>query len=468
VSNGDHPEGARDPVARLTRLLDPGSLDLWWDGAESGFRAANGSIDGSAVVAFAADPTRMGGAMGSEGCALIEAVYRKATEHQIPVVGVWHSGGARLTEGVAGLDAVGRIFRAMTTASGRIPQISLVLGPAAGGAAYGPALTDLVVLGGEGRVFVTGPDVVASVTGEQADMALLGGPEPHGRASGVVHVVAADEATAFASTRTLTALLARPGSLDLEAVADTDLAFGLPTEARKTYDVRPIAERVLDPGSAIELQPEWAPNIVTMLGRLGGRTVGVLANNPQRLGGCLDWPSAEKAARFVRMCDAFGVPLAVLVDTPGYLPGVGQEWDGVVRRGAKLLHAFGAAVVPRVTVVMRKAYGGAYIAMNSRSLGATRVFAWPGAELAVMGPVAAVRILHRRALAAAPEGERATLEATLAAQHARDEGGVDAALAAGAVDEVIAPARTRTAVARAIGAALTCPPARAAHSNMPL
>ncbi len=458
----------RDPIARLARLLDTGSLDLWWDGADSGFRAANGTVEGTPVVAFAADPTQMGGAMGAAGCALIEAVYRKATDHQIPVVGIWHSGGARLGDGVAGLDAVGRIFAAMTSASGRIPQVSLVLGPAAGGAAYGPALTDLVVLGPDGRIFVTGPDVVATVTGESADMALLGGPEPHGRVSGVVHVVSSDDDAAFAATRTLTALLGRPGALDLEAVHDTDLASGFPAEPRKTYDVRPIAERLLDGGTALELQPEWAPNVVTILGRIGGRTVGVIANNPQRLGGCLDWPSAEKAARFVRMCDAFGIPLAVLVDTPGYLPGVGQEWDGVVRRGAKLLHAFGAATVPRVTVVTRKAFGGAYIAMNSRSLGATRVFAWPGAEIAVMGAVAAVRILHRRALAGTEESERPALEATLAAQHARAEGGVDAALAAGIVDEVIAPARTRTAVARAIADALTDPPTRGQHTNMPL
>jgi acetyl-CoA/propionyl-CoA carboxylase carboxyl transferase subunit len=461
-------ENPRDPVARLARLLDPGSLDLWWEGAESGFRAANGTVHGAAVVAFAADPARMGGAMGAEGCALIESVYRKATGHQIPVIGVWHSGGARLTEGVAGLDAVGRIFAAMTAASGRIPQVSLVLGPAAGGAAYGPALTDVVVLGPDGRVFVTGPDVVASVTGEQADQALLGGPEPHGRVSGVVHVVAPDDDAAFEATRTLTALLGSPGLLNLDAVHDTDLAAGLPTEARKAYDVRPLTERLLDAGTAVELQPEWAPNVVTTLGRIGGRTIGVIANNPQRLGGCLDWPSAEKAARFVRMCDAFGVPLAVLVDTPGYLPGVGQEWDGVVRRGAKLLHAFAAASVPRVTVVTRKAFGGAYIAMNSRSLGATRVYAWPGAEIAVMGAVAAVRVLHRRALAAAEESERPALEATLAAQHARAEGWMEAAVVAGIVDEVIAPARTRTAVARAIAAALTDPPTRGTHTNMPL
>lgn len=466
--NADAEADARNPIARLARLLDPGSLDLWWDGSGSGIRAANGTVYGAPVVAFAADPALMGGAMGAEGCALIEAVYRKATDHQIPVIGLWHSGGARLDEGVAGLDAVGRIFAAMTAVSGRIPQLSLVLGPAAGGAAYGPALTDLVVLGPNGRVFVTGPDVVATVTGESADMALLGGPEPHSRTSGVVHVVAPDDDAAFATTRALTDLLGAPGRLDLDAVHDTDLAAGLPTEVRKTYDVRPIAERLLDVGTGIELQPEYAPNVITMLGRIGGRTVGVIANNPHRLGGCLDWPSAEKAARFVRMCDAFGIPLAVLVDTPGYLPGVGQEWDGVVRRGAKLLHAFGAATVPRVTVVTRKAFGGAYIAMNSRSLGATRVFAWPGAEIAVMGAVAAVRILHRRTLAAAEESERPALEATLAAQHSRAEGGVDAAVAAGIVDEVIAPARTRTAVARAIADALTEPPTRGQHTNMPL
>ncbi len=456
----------RDPGARLARLLDDGSVARLATG--DGMLAVLGRVHGVDVAAFAADPAVMGGAMGVDGCRVVLEAYRAATVHQIPVIGVWHSGGARLTEGVAGLDAVGRIFAAMTAASGHIPQLSLVLGPAAGGAAYGPALTDLVVLGPEGRVFVTGPDVIATVTGEHADAALLGGPEPHRRRSGVVHVVAPDDGAAFASTRALAALLGAPGSLDLASVHDTDLAAGMPAEANRAYEVGPLVARLLDAGTVAELQPDWAPNVVTTLGRLGGRTVGVVANNPMRLGGCLDWPSAEKAARFVRFCDAFGIPLAVLVDTPGYLPGVGQEWDGVVRRGAKLLHAFAAATVPRVTVVTRKAYGGAYIAMNSRSLGARRVYAWPGAQIAVMGPVAAVRILRRRELAAATESERPVLEARLAAEHAEAEGGVEAAMDVGAVDEVIAPARTRTAVARAIAAGLTDPPTRGKHTNIPL
>ena len=204
--------------------------------------------------------------------------------------------------------------------------------------------------------------------------------------------------------------------------------------------MHPLIDGVLDEGSTVELHARWAPNVTIALGRLGGRTVGVIANNPLRLGGCLDSLSAEKAARFVRMCDTFGVPLVVLVDVPGYLPGVGQEWDGVVRRGAKLLHAFGEAVVPRVTLVTRKAYGGAYIAMNARSLGATRVFAWPGAEVAVMGPIAAVRILHRRKLAEVADDVRPQLEAELAAEHERIAGGVEKAVEIGVVDEIVTPA----------------------------
>ncbi|HMG61985.1 MAG TPA: carboxyl transferase domain-containing protein, partial [Streptosporangiaceae bacterium] len=245
---------------------------------------------------------------------------------------------------------------------------------------------------------------------------------------------------------------------------DTDVAASLPAAARRAYDVHPVLDSLLDAPPA-ELHPRWAPNIVTALGRLGGRTVGVVANNPLRLGGCLDATSAEKAARFVRMCDAFGVPLVVVVDVPGYLPGVGQEWDGVVRRGAKLLHAFAEATVPRVTLVTRKAYGGAYIAMNSRSLGATRVFAWPGAEIAVMGAVAAVHILQRRALAAAPPEKRHEVEAELAAEHERAAGGLDRAVALGVVDEVIEPTATRQAIAAAIAAA---PARRGQHGNIPL
>ncbi|HEY1489161.1 MAG TPA: carboxyl transferase domain-containing protein, partial [Micromonosporaceae bacterium] len=340
-----------------------------------------------------------------------------------------------------------------------------VLGPAAGGAAYGPALTDIVIMGGAGRIFVTGPEVVRSVTGEQVDMERLGGPEPHGRRSGVVHVTTKDDQSALDSARGITALLGRQGRLTpSDVAADMDLGALLPSEANRAYDVKPLVKAVLDePG--IELHAKWAPNIVTTLGRFGGRTVGVIANNPLRLGGCLDSASAEKAARFVRMCDALGVPLIVLVDVPGYLPGVGQEWDGVVRRGAKLLHAFAEAVVPRVTLVTRKSYGGAYIAMNSKSLGATAVFAWPNAEIAVMGAGAAVNILHRKKLAAAPLEEREALRARLVEEQTRVAGGVNRALEIGVVDEVIEPIHTRRRIAEAIAAA---PAARGAHGNIPL
>jgi len=278
-------------------------------------------------------------------------------------------------------------------------------------------------------------------------------------------VVADDEADAIDQGRQLATLLANQG-MTAGVVDDVDLAALLPESPRRAYDVHPLINGVLDEGSTVELHARWAPNVAIALGRLGGRTVGVIANNPLRLGGCLDSLSAEKAARFVRMCDTFGVPLVVLVDVPGYLPGVGQEWDGVVRRGAKLLHAFGEAVVPRVTQVTRKAYGGAYIAMNARSLGATKVFAWPGAEVAVMGPIAAVRILHRRKLAEVADDARPQVEAELAAEHERIAGGVAKAVEIGVVDEIVSPQTSRSALAKAIRDADTGQ--RGSHTNIPL
>ncbi|MGQ0715878.1 MAG: acyl-CoA carboxylase subunit beta [Pseudonocardiales bacterium] len=480
-SNGDAPD-PRDPELRLTRLFDPGTLAELQPRDGSGAFAARGRIDGITVIAYCTDATTMGGAMGSEGCQHIAAAIDTAIQERCPVIGLWHSGGARLTEGVEALDAVGQVFAAMVRASGRVPQISVVLGAAAGGAAYGPALTDVVIMAPEGRVFVTGPDVVRSVTGEQIDMEALGGPSAHGKKSGVVHVMAGSEPEALLRARHIAGLLARPGTFDLDSMReDVDLSEYLPAERQRAYDVRPLVRAVLDEpgpesgsrcdpgldpaGGFTELQPKWAPNIVVGLGRLAGRTVGVIANNPLRLGGCLDSASAEKASRFVRMCDSFGVPLLVLVDVPGYLPGVGQEWDGVVRRGAKLLHAFAEAVVPRVTLVTRKAFGGAYIAMNSRSLGATGVFAWPDAQVAVMGAKAAVGILHRKALAAAAQDDREALHAKLAEHHEGIAGGVDRAVAIGVVDEVVKPTQTRRRLAEALAAA---PARRGAHGNIPL
>jgi acetyl-CoA/propionyl-CoA carboxylase carboxyl transferase subunit len=455
----------RDPRERLAALFDPGTLEMLpVETAErSGAVAGTGLVHGVNVVAFASDARVQGGAMGTAGCAAIVAAYSEAVSRGVPIVGLWHSGGARLAEGVASLHAVGTVFAAMTQASGRVPQISVVLGPAAGGAAYGPALTDIVILSGQGRIFVTGPDVVRSVTGEDVDMERLGGPEPHSRRSGVVHVVTETDAEALDRARLLAAMLSDQGKI-AEDAEERDLSDLLPDSARRAYDVHLLTGKLLDtPG--VELHPRWAPNIVTILGRLAGRTVGVVASNPMRLGGCLDAASAEKAARFVRMCDAFGVPLVVLVDVPGYLPGVGQEWDGVVRRGAKLLHAFAEATVPRVTLVTRKAYGGAYIAMNSRALGATRVFAWPGAEIAVMGAVAAVRILHRRTLASVPPEELHEAETRLAAEHEATAGGLQRALDLGVIDAIIEPSQTRRELAQAIAEA---PQLKGNHANIPL
>lgn len=462
----------RDPLLRLSTFFDDGTVELLHERDRSGVLAAGGTVNGVRTIAFCTDGTVMGGAMGIEGCDHIVNAYDTAIAEQSPIVGLWHSGGARLAEGVRALHAVGRVFEAMIRASGFVPQISVVVGFAAGGAAYGPALTDVIVMAPEGRVFVTGPDVVRSVTGEDVDMAALGGPDTHHKKSGVCHIVANDELDAYERGRRLVGLFCQQGHFDRTKAeaGEIDLHALLPESSRRAYDVHPLVHGLLDTTdegapSFEEFQAKWAPSMVVGLGRLSGRTVGVLANNPLRLGGCLNSESAEKAARFVRLCDAFGIPLIVIVDVPGYLPGVGQEWGGVVRRGAKLLHAFGEATVPRVTLVTRKTYGGAYIAMNSRSLGATKVFAWPDAEVAVMGAKAAVGILHKKKLAAAAEHEREALHEELAAEHERIAGGVDSAIDIGVVDEKIDPSHTRGKITQALAEA---PARRGRHKNIPL
>jgi acetyl-CoA/propionyl-CoA carboxylase carboxyl transferase subunit len=467
------PRDLRDPLLRLEQLFDGNKCGRLNSADDSEVRTAAGYINGGRVIAYCTDARRMGGAIGIAGSQRIIEAIEIAVRDRCPVIGVWHSGGAKLADGVESMDAVGQMFTAMTRASGRIPQISVVVGPAAGAAAYGPALTDIVVMAPAGRVFITGPDVVKSVTGEQIDMEGLGGPETHSRRSGVAHVAADSEADAYLRARRLVTYFTRPGLLELNRLHDgLDLRALLPASPRRAYDVRPLVRAILDSdggsehgGGFDELQPRWAPNIVIGLGRLGGRAIGVVANNPIRKCGCLDSLSAEKASRFVRMCDSLGVPLLVIVDVPGYLPGVGQEWNGVVRRGAKLLHAFADAMVPRVTLVTRKSYGGAYIAMNSRALGATAVFAWPDAEIAVMGAEAAVGILHRGRLAAVADHERDELKSRLVAEHASVAGGVDRAMAIGALDEVISPCRTRRRLAEAFAAA---PAGRGQHGNIPL
>jgi len=455
----------RDPESRIARLLDGGKFEFLIPRTDCGMVAVTGDIKGNKVVVFASDATIKSGALGVEGSKVIVTAYKAAMGAQVPIIGIWHSGGARLSDGVASLDAFGEVFQSMISASGRIPQLSLVLGPTAGGGAYGPALTDIVVLSPEGRIFVTGPDVVKSVTGEDTDMALLGGPEAHRKNSGLAHIIATDEDEAITDIRTLTDLFANQGFMNAE-VNDIDLAAFVPQSKVRTYEVHPLVEAILDTDAEhIELLSMWAPNMTTVLGRLGGATVGVLASNPAHIAGALDAAAGEKAARFVRTCDAFGIPLIVIADVQGFLPGAGQEWEGAVRRGAKLLHAFGEAVVPRVTLITRRAYGGAYVAMNSKALGATRVFAWPNAEVSVMGAVAAVRVLHRRILADLPAEQRESMELELAAEHEKISGGVTRAVEIGAVDEIIEPAKTRSALAKVIAQA---PHRRGAHGNIPL
>jgi acetyl-CoA/propionyl-CoA carboxylase carboxyl transferase subunit len=460
----------RDPLLRLGQLFDGDDYELLTPGG-SEVRIAAGRINGCRVVAYCTDGTQMGGALGSSASRDIVSAIEVAVRDRCPVIGVWHSGGAKIADGVDSMDGVGQMFAAMTRASGKVPQISVVVGPAAGAAAYGPALTDMIIMAPAGRLFITGPDVVRAVTGEQIDMEGLGGPETHSRRSGVAHISADSETNAYLRARHLVTLFSRPGFFDLNRVgAEVDLAGFLPESTRRAYDVRPLVRAILDPADDgepgfEEIQARWAPNMVVGLGRLTGRTIGVLANNPLRKCGCLDNLSAEKASRFVRMCDALGISILVIVDVPGYLPGVGQEWNGVVRRGAKLLHAFAEAAVPRVTLVTRKSYGGAYIALNSRALGATAVFAWPDAEIAVMGPETAIRLLHRKQLAAVPDHERDELKRRLTDEHIRTVGGTDRAMALGAVDEVISPRHTRRRLAEAFASA---PAGRGHHGNIPL
>jgi acetyl-CoA/propionyl-CoA carboxylase carboxyl transferase subunit len=455
----------RDPETRIARLLDDGKFEFLLPRTDCGMVAVTGNIKGNKVIVFASDATIKSGALGVEGSKVIVSAYKAAMSAQVPIIGIWHSGGARLSDGVASLDAFGEVFQSMISASGHIPQLSLVLGPTAGGGAYGPALTDIVVLSPEGRIFVTGPEVVKSVTGEDIDMALLGGPEAHRKNSGLAHIIAPTEQEAIDDVRDLTALFANHGVMNPD-VADIDLSVFVPESQVRTYEVHPLVDAILDKETEhIELLSMWAPNMTTIIGRLGGATVGVLANNPAHIAGILDAAAGEKAARFVRTCDAFGIPLIVIADVQGFLPGAGQEWEGAVRRGAKLLHAFGEAVVPRVTLITRRAYGGAYVAMNSKALGATRVLAWPEAEVSVMGAVAAVRVLHRRILADLPAEQRESMELELAAEHEKISGGVARAVEIGAVDEIIDPAHTRSALAKIIA---STPHRRGAHGNIPL
>ncbi len=451
------------PLARLGALCDPGSVQVLRSLALSprlgeravpgdGVVGATGMVSGLPIACYAQDGSFLGGSLGERHADTIVRVLEIAGRARIPVVGFVESGGARMQEGTAALAGYGRIFRHTVALTGVVPQISIVSGASAGGGAYSPALTDLIVMTQDAAMFLTGPDVVREALGEGIDAARLGGPHVHDR-NGVCHLVEADEASAAARVRTLLGYL--PGAAGESPPQCQPLAPELPDPGavvpaapRRVYDVRDALRAIVDADSLQELCPRWARNVVTGLARLDGRPIGIVANQPRHLGGVLDAEGSEKAARFVNFCNSFGVPLLAVVDTPGFMPGSKQERAGVIRHGASLVRAFAAARVPKLTVVLRKSYGGAYITMNSRDLGADLVLAWPDAELGIMSARAAVGIVHRRELRVAgdPDGERDRLADAYAQEHLR----AHSAAAAGFVDEIIEPAQTRERLAWAL------------------
>ena len=464
------PTAHLSPLERLEVLCDPGSVQVMRSRVTStrmgeraidgdGVVGATGMVAGRPIACYAQDGSYLGGSLGERHADTIVRVLQTAERARIPVVGFVESGGARMQEGTAALGGYGRIFRHTVGLTGVVPQISIVSGSSAGGGAYSPALTDLILMTEDAAMFLTGPGVVREALGEEIDAAALGGPRVHDR-NGVCHLVERDVPAAAARVRELLGYLpsAAGEAPPLVAPVEPDLddpGRVVPSESRRSYDVRDALVGIIDAGSMLELHPRWGRNIVTALARLDGRPVAIVANQPHHLGGVLDAVGSEKAALFVNFCNSFGLPLIAVVDTPGFMPGSRQEQAGVIRHGASLVRAFAAARVPKVTVVLRKSYGGAYITMNSRDLGADLVLAWPEAELGIMSARAAVGIVNRRDLQSAPdpEAERERLAAAYADEHLR----ADAAAAAGFIDEIVEPADTRKRLVWALRALARLP-----------
>ncbi len=458
-------ERASSPLERLQMLCDRDSLAPIRSSVTSlrvgsqaqpgdGVVAGLGCVGGRQIACYAQDARFLGGSLGEAQADTIDRLLQLAGRARLPVVSILESGGARMQEGTAALCGYGRIFRQNVLLSGRVPQISVIAGLAAGGGCYSPALTDFVVMTEGAAMFLTGPAVVRDVAGEDVGTHELGGRWVHER-NGVCDFVVPCERSAVELARDLLGYLPQHagGALPEAPPAAPRLADPgehVPRSPRQVYDVRAAGEGILDAGSLLEVAPRWARSIVTGFGRIEGRPVGLVASQPRYLGGVLNTDSSQKAASFVSSCDEFGLPLVVLVDTPGFMPGVRQERAGVIRFGASLVRAFAAATVPRVTVILRKAFGGAFIAMNSRGLGADLVFAWPQAEIGVMGAHSATKIIHRRELAAAadPDARHRMLSDEYAEEHLR----ADVAAAGGFVDEVIEPRETRARVAGALAA----------------
>jgi acetyl-CoA carboxylase carboxyltransferase component len=453
---------AMTPLRRLELLCDPGSVDVIRSLVRSGALGekaqagdgvvgASGSIDGRPVFCYAQDSGFAGGSLGKAHAATIVRILELAADARAPVVGFIESAGARVQEGSTALGGYANVFRQNVRLRGRVPQISIVTGTAAGGGCYSPALTDFVVMTKGTSMFLTGPGVVQAVTGEQVTAAALGGDAVHAR-NGVCQFVADTVVEATLLARALLSYLPQnawesPPEVGSRPPQEGDPAAVVPQVNSRVYDVREVAARIVDGESLLEVSPRWARNLVTAFARLDGKPIGLVANQPRHIGGVIDAMAAEKGARFVRTCNSYGIPLVVLVDTPGFMPGKTQESAGVIRYGAKLLHAFIEAEVPKLTVVLRQAYGGGFITMNCKELGADFAFAWPWARIGVLGAAQAVGFTHRREIEAAedPDQTRRRLADQYAAQH------LDASIAArdGVVDELIDPAETR---GRLIGA----------------
>jgi acetyl-CoA carboxylase carboxyltransferase component len=457
---------------RIEHLLDAGSfqevdalvrhrahgvglddLKPYTDGVVTGF----GSIDGRRVCVYSQDFTVFGGSLGEAHAEKIHKIQDLAVSSGVPLIGMSDGGGARIQEGVAALNGFGGIFFRNARASGVVPQISVVLGPSAGGAVYSPALTDFVfMVQGTSHMFITGPDVVHTVTGEEVNAEQLGGAMTHATRSGVAAFVAADERACLDDVRYLLSFLPSNNLEEPPRTTPTDdpdrlapeLRTLVPERPNQPYDMKRLIEAVVDDGEYLEYFPFWAMNLTCGLARIAGRVVGIVANQPQVLAGVLDIDSSEKGARFVRTCDAFNIPLVTLVDVPGFMPGTDQEFGGIIRHGAQLLYAYCEASVPRVQFIIRKAYGGAYLVMDSKSIGTDLSYAWPSAELAVMGPEGAVEIVHRRELQEA--ADPAQRRAELVAQYTERFTTPYVAAERGYVDDVVDPAETRRVLARSL------------------
>ena len=487
-----HEAGKLTARERLDLLLDKGSfqeIDMMVRHQARGYGIENqrpagdavltgwGTIDGRTVLVFAEDFTVFGGSLGRAVADKICKLLDQALDVGAPVIGLKDSGGARIQEGVAALDGYGRIFERNVRASGVIPQISVIMGPCAGGAVYSPAITDFIFqVEGTAHMFITGPDVIKAVTGEEVTMEELGGASTHASKSGVTHFVTKSGEDAMEAVRYLLSFLPQNnmehppyfGTADSRDRVEDSLDRIIPDSANQPYDMVSLIETVVDDGEFFQVHEHFAKNMVVGLARMDGHSVGVVANQPAAMAGTLDIEASEKAARFVRFCDAFNIPLLTFVDVPGFLPGVDQEHNGIIRHGAKLLYAFCEATVPRITVITRKAYGGAYLVMNARGIGADLVYAWPSAEIAVMGAAGAVNVIFRRDLKDADDAEQRRAE--LIEEYETQFNNPYRAAELGLVDEVIEPRETRVKLIRALDMLRSkrenLPPRK--HGNIPL